>query len=102
MPKPRRPVAVQERQTTEVRTEPRPQVEARAKVEARPAEIDGLWGIAMLRIAMELKRPGAPGLDEIVGGVVARMGIPQEQFEDFLAQNCGLLTQAARERGYAP
>jgi hypothetical protein len=94
--KPRRRVAVQEKQTTEARA-PAP-----SAAPARPAEIDGLWGIAMLRVAMELKRPGAPGLDQIVEGVATRMGIPKAEFEQFLAENYGVLTQAARDRGYAP
>ena len=66
-----------------------------------PAEADGLWPIAMLRIAMELKRPGAPGLDEIIGGVVGKMGIPRAQFEKYLAEHLGALREAARKKGYA-
>jgi hypothetical protein len=60
-----------------------------------------LWSIAMLRIAVELKRPGAPGLEEIVAGVVARMRIPQADFEKYLAEHLGLLQKAVRDRGTA-
>jgi hypothetical protein len=67
-----------------------------------PVEPDGLWPIAMLRIAMELKRPGAPGLDDIIDGVVAKMGIEKAQFEKYLAEHLGLLRDEARKNGYAP
>lgn len=78
---------------------------SRVAVEERPApavEPDALWPIAMLRIAMELKRPGAPGLEEIVDGVVARMGISKDQFERYLSEHLGLLREDARKKGYAP
>ncbi|MGI5863802.1 MAG: hypothetical protein ACOX6T_17345 [Myxococcales bacterium] len=67
---------------------------------ATSREVDGLWAIAMLRIAMELKRPGAPGLPEIIDGVVERMGIPKAEFERFLASEIGHLQEEAESRGY--
>jgi hypothetical protein len=69
---------------------------------AKSVEPDGLWSIAMLRIAMELKQPGAPGLDEIIGGVVAQMGIPKDEFEKYLAEHLGVLRESARRNGYVP
>ena len=57
-----------------------------------------LWSIAMLRIAVELKRPGAPSLREIVDGVVARMGISKADFEKYLAEHLGLLRKAVEDR----
>ncbi len=63
-------------------------------------EADGLWSIAMLRIAMELKRRDAPGLPEIIAGVVRRMGIDQKSFEKYLTENFGLLEETARIKGY--
>jgi hypothetical protein len=68
---------------------------------AQSAEADALWPIAMLRIAMELKRPEAPGLDEIIAGVVKKMGIPRAQFERYVAQHLGTLQEAAKKNGYA-
>ncbi|HEY3451257.1 MAG TPA: hypothetical protein VGK67_33170 [Myxococcales bacterium] len=64
-------------------------------------EADTLWPIAMLRIAMELKRPEAPGLDEIITGVVKKMGIPKAQFEKYIAEHLGTLKEAAKKNGYA-
>ena len=83
------------------------EVEASKPVEksasaAVTAEAPGLWAIAMLRIAVELKRPNAPGLDEIIEGIAARMGIPQDEFRRYLDANVGLLKATARKRGYAP
>jgi hypothetical protein len=63
-------------------------------------EPDGLWAIGLLRIAMELKRPDAPGLAEIIGGVAERMGIPRDQFELFVAERIGSLQEEAERRGY--
>lgn len=59
-----------------------------------------LYGVAMLKIAMELKKPGAPELDEIMAGVLSRMRIPEEEFRSFLAQNGGLLRTIAQKRKY--
>jgi len=77
---------------------------APASAEARQDSIvepDGLWPIAMLRIAMELKRPEAPGLDQIISGVVAKMGIPKAQFEKYIEEHLGTLQEAAKKKGYA-
>ena len=64
-----------------------------AQTKAAAVEPDGLWSIAMLRIAMELKRPGAASLEKIVDGVVSKMGIPKAQFEKYLAEHIGVVTQ---------
>ncbi len=55
----------------------------------------GLWPIAMLRIAMELKRPGAPDLEQIVEDVVRRLGIEKGEFESYLA-GLGLLSSEVK------
>lgn len=67
---------------------------------AEALDADTLWPIAMLRIAMELKRPEAPGLDEIIAGVVKKMGIPKAQFERYVADHLGTLQEAAKKSGY--
>ena len=77
-------------------------VEEKVAEQQAAVEADGLWPIAMLRIAMELKRPGAPGLDKIIDGVVERMGIEKAQFEKYLADHLGILRDEARKNGYAP
>ncbi len=59
-----------------------------------------LYGVAMLKIAMELKKPGAGGLDEIVSGVLGKMGLAEAEFRDFLSRNGGMLRAIAERRGY--
>lgn len=59
-----------------------------------------LYGVAMLKIAMELKKPGARELDDILTGVLARMRIPEAEFRRFLVQNGGMLRAIAQKRQY--
>ena len=69
--------------------------EAQAPVEESP-----LYGVAMLKIAMELKKPGTRDLDEILSGVLERMRIPEAEFRAFLSQNGGMLRAIAQKRKY--
>ncbi|MHB8877408.1 MAG: hypothetical protein ACYC8T_27260 [Myxococcaceae bacterium] len=65
-----------------------------AAVEASP-----LYGVAMLKIAMELKKKESADLDEILRGVLKKMDLPEAAFREFLSNNGGLLrTIAARKR----
>ncbi len=64
----------------------------RTRREHPSAHGDGLWPIAMLRIAMELRRPEAPGIEEVVADIAARMGIEKGPFERYLAAHLGSLT----------
>lgn len=69
--------------------------------EAAEAPIDSpLFGVAMLKIAMELKKPNAKGLDEILSGVLAKMSVSEAAFRAYLEQNGGLLRSIARKREY--
>ncbi len=66
-----------------------------------PAELGAspLYGVAMLKIAMELKKSVTGDLDDILSGVLGSMNLPEADFRDFLAKNGGLLrTIAARKR----
>lgn len=78
-------------------------VESVREKQADPGRTDppGLWAVAMLRVAMELKRPGARSLDEIVEQVAARMDLPRVTFRSYLETNLGLLRTSARGRGAA-
>ncbi len=51
-----------------------------------PAEPDGLWGIALLRVALELKRPGPRDLSTVVAAVVRKMGLPEEPFRRYVEE----------------
>lgn len=83
----------------EVAAAPGGEREAAAAV---PAEVAGspLYGVAMLKIAMELKKADARSLDDIVTGVLRRMGLDEAAFRDFLGAHGGLLRTVARTRSY--
>lgn len=70
--------------------------------EAVPAEVAGspLYGVAMLKIAMELKKANARPLDELIAGVLSRMRLDEGDFRRFLEANGGLLRTIAQRRRY--
>ena len=70
-----------------------------AKQEVVAAD-DPLCAVAMLRVAVEMKKPDARGLDEIIDGVLERMRLDREAFRRFLAENGQLLRASAAARGY--
>ena len=59
-----------------------------------------LYGVAMLKIAMELKKPGAGELDDILTGVLSRMRLDEQEFRQYLTQNGGLLRAIAQKKNY--
>ena len=59
-----------------------------------------LYGVAMLKIAMELKKPHAGELEDILTGVLARMKLSEDDFRSFLERNGGLLKAIAHKRKY--
>lgn len=70
--------------------------------ETIPSELEAspLFGVAMLKIAMELKKAEPQPLDELVSGVLKRMNLPEAEFRAFLESNGGLLRTIAAKRGY--
>lgn len=59
-----------------------------------------LYGVAMLKIAMELKKPDAGALEDIIRGVLSKMNLSEEEFSRYLAQNGGLLKTIAQKKRY--
>lgn len=59
-----------------------------------------LYGVAMLKIAMELKKADARPLDELVSSVLQRMHLAEDQFRAFLSANGGLLRTIALKKRY--
>ena len=59
-----------------------------------------LYGVAMLKIAMELKKADSRPLEELVSSVLQRMHLPEEDFRQFLASNGGLLRTIALKKRY--
>lgn len=57
-----------------------------------------LYGVAMLKMALELKKPGASPLEEVISSVLSRMRLDEAQFRRYLQQNGGLLKAIAERR----
>lgn len=57
-----------------------------------------LYGVAMLKIAMELKKADAKPVDELITGVLTRMRLDETEFRKFLDANGGLLRAIAQRR----
>lgn len=74
----------------------------RGQLEGAPSEVSDspLFGVAMLKIAMELKRSETAGLEEILQGVLEKMELPEAEFRAFLERNGGLLRAIASKRRY--
>jgi hypothetical protein len=63
-------------------------------------EASPLYGVALLKAAMELKRRPDKDLQEILSGVLARMRIPESEFRHYLAQHGGELRHIAEKKRY--
>ena len=57
-----------------------------------------LYGVAMLKIAMELKKPDAKALEEILQGVLTKMRLSEDAFRKYLEKNGGLLRMIAQKK----
>jgi hypothetical protein len=68
--------------------------------ESLPPELAAspLYGVAMLKIAMELKKADARPVDELIHGVLTRMRLDEGEFRRFLDANGGLLRAIAQKR----
>ncbi len=74
-----------------------------AKEEREGARIDPRFHRAILKIALELKKPNAPSYDEIVQRTIRTMRLDGAAFRRYLgengARNMSLLLAAARTMG---
>ena len=85
----------QAKQATVVELKREPSFDLPAEVEQSP-----LYGVAMLKIAMELKKADAPTLDQLISSVLKRMNLDEKAFRSFVASNDGLLRAVASRRRY--
>ena len=71
-----------------------------AQQEVVPSELSAspLYGVAMLKIAMELKKTDALPVDELIHGVLTRMRLDETEFRRFLESHGGLLRAIAQKR----
>ena len=67
---------------------------------AGPIEASPLYGVALLKAAMELKRRPDKDLQEILSGVLVRMRIPESEFRRYLDQHGGALRHIAERKQY--
>jgi hypothetical protein len=59
-----------------------------------------MFGVAMLKIAMELKKAEPKSLEELITGVLEKMRLDEREFRGFLDANGGLLRAIAQRRKY--
>jgi hypothetical protein len=71
---------------------------AAARAPAQELSASPLYGVAMLKIAMELKKADARPVDELIHGVLTRMRLDEGEFRKFLEANGGLLRAIAQKR----
>ena len=64
----------------------------------RDVSASPLYGVAMLKIAMELKKADARPVDELIEGVLTRMRLDEGEFRRFLESHGGLLRAIAQKR----
>jgi hypothetical protein len=80
-----------QRAKTVVKLEERKQAPRAKARPAPPVEPDPLYGVVLLKTALELKRRKDGSPEEILRGVLARMRIPEQEFRAFLEQRGDLL-----------
>jgi len=77
--------------------------EGRAAAGARDDSVDPAFGRAILKIALELRKPGARSYDAVVEETIRAMRIDPEAFRRYLgengARNMSLLLATARAAG---
>lgn len=76
-------------------------LEQNTRITENPAKSESaspLYGVAMLKIAMEMKKPGNRSLDDILDSVLAKMNLPEEEFRGWMQRNGGLLRTIALTR----
>ncbi|WP_309894667.1 hypothetical protein [Archangium sp.] len=88
-----------QRAKTVIELEPRRRSSTDTATQAPPAlEPDPLYGVALLKMALELKRRQDGTPEEILRDVLARMRLPEDEFRAWLAQQGGLLALLGGER----
>jgi hypothetical protein len=80
-----------QRGKTVIELEPRRATSPETAQPPPPDEPDPLYGVALLKTALELKRRRDGSPDEILRGVLARMRLPEDEFRAWLSRQGGLL-----------
>lgn len=66
----------------------------------QPAPDDDLYAVAMLKVAMEMKRSNNKGFEDIFEETLRAMGVDREAFRVYLKRHMDKLVKTARRRGY--
>jgi hypothetical protein len=80
-----------QRAKTVVKLEERREATQSKARSALSVEADPLYGVVLLKTALELKRRKKGSVEEILREVLARMRIPEHEFRAFLEQQGDLL-----------
>jgi hypothetical protein len=67
---------------------------------AIPSPDDDLYAVAMLKVAMELKRGPARGFEAIFEETLKALDVDRDSFRAYLGRHMDKLMQTARKRGY--
>lgn len=65
-----------------------------------PAVDDDLYAVAMLKVAMELKKSQDRGFEEVFEGALQAMDIDRERFRQYLSRHMDRLMLTAKKRRY--
>jgi hypothetical protein len=65
---------------------------------APPVDVDPLYGVALLKMAFELKRSPQGSLEDVMRGVLERLRIDEDAFRAFLSEQGGMLALLGRKR----
>ena len=65
-----------------------------------PAPDDDLYAVAMLKVAMELKRGDAQGFEDIFEKTLKAMDIDRDRFKKYLSRHMDQLVTTARTKGF--
>jgi hypothetical protein len=89
-----------QRAKTVIELEPRRATSTQAApAPSKVVEPDPLYGVALLKMALELKRRQDVSPEEILRDVLARMRLPEDEFRAWLSQQGGLLGALGGDEG---
>jgi len=60
---------------------------------------DPVFGVAILRVAYEMRGKSLPGYEDILKDVMKQLGVTQEELDRYIAENRQILEELCREKG---
>lgn len=81
---------------------PQPKLSTTTKVvtASTPAPDDDLYAVAMLKVAMELKRENTKGFEDVFEETLAALDVDRQAFRSYLTRHMDKLLKTARKRNY--